>query len=76
MRDLIIGCISSRPHLGFTTIGDSRPGVQKVTLIPCSERMREWLGMHVKEMGANPYDVQDGLRNNFSSVTSLLLMLT
>ena len=61
MQDFIIGSIFSR---GFSLSGSSY-GIQKITLIPCSERMRGWLGMNVVEMGTSPYDVQDGLRNNF-----------
>ncbi len=63
LRDLIMKCSHC---LG------SFPGVQKITLMPCSREMREWLGMHVKEMGSSPYAIQDGLSALFSKKMKFL----
>jgi len=57
VRDLIMACSPSGSHSGFN---NSRSGVRKVTLMPCSEKMRKWLEMHVEEIGSTPYIVQDG----------------
>jgi len=57
VRDLIEMCSRSSSHPDFD---NSCPGVQKVTLMPCSEKMREWLGVRVKEMSPTPYGVQVG----------------
>ncbi len=66
VRDLIMGCFCSSSRLGFN---GSCSGVQKITLIPCSEKMREWLVMHVKEMGSSPYLTSiHGLSALFSSL--------